>query len=174
MWVNYTTYDVRHEEDILHTSTCQHNIMVLAHRTGNSTESSSLTHPFCLWLSAGHLSCQRSLCGPWCNRLPTNSPWISLVQWYNRITDYCGWKAHKLDHWKFCTIQDADAFTFVDPSDVLRGCHIIPRFREGWAHSNGRGESICAKDAQDWKEYYINRSVDTYFKLESAWSLLIW
>jgi len=145
MWVNYTTYDVRHEEDILHTSTCQHNIMVLAHRTGNSTESSSLTHPFAYGWVLGIYHVNVVYVGPGATDYQPIRLEFLWVQWYNRITDYCGWKAHKLDQLKFCTIQDADAFTFVDPSDVLRGCHIIPRFREGWAHSNGRGSLYAPK-----------------------------
>lgn len=60
---------------------------------------------------------------------------------------------------KFHNMRDTDAFSFVDPCDILRGCHIIPRFLEGKMYGDGKGISSCAKDALDWKEYYINRSV---------------
>ena len=81
------------------------------------------------------------------------------VRWYRRVSTYDSWIAHKLDRLKFCNVEDTDAFSFVDPSDILRGCHIVPRFREGQCHSDGKGVSLCARDALDWKEYYVNRSV---------------
>ena len=49
------------------------------------------------------------------------------------------------------------SFGFVDPADVLRGCHIIPAFSSGRAHSDGHGLSHSAVDSNDWKCYYVNQ-----------------
>ena len=51
------------------------------------------------------------------------------------------------------------AFGFVDPSDVLHGCQIIPAFARGVVHTDGVGLSCCADDSKDWYNYYVNRYV---------------
>ncbi|KAG2347120.1 hypothetical protein BDR05DRAFT_945499 [Suillus weaverae] len=48
------------------------------------------------------------------------------------------------------------SFDFLDPSDVLRGCHIIPYFKKGKRHPEGPGMSGCAGDNDDWREYFLN------------------
>ena len=68
-----------------------------------------------------------------------------------------GWKARKLDCVQFPSMSDGDAFGFLDPSDVLRACHIVPVFAKGKLHSDSKGLSGCAQDSSDWVEYYVNR-----------------
>lgn len=152
MRVNYTTYDVRREEDVLHHFTCQHNIMVLANGTGNDA-----SHPFAYGRVLGIYHANVIYTGPGMTDYQPIRVEFLWVRWYERISDHSGWKACKLDRLKFCNITDADTFSFVDPSDVLRGCHVIPRFCKGQTHTGGKGVSSCAKDGTDWKEYYINR-----------------
>ncbi|KAF8221019.1 hypothetical protein L208DRAFT_1536292, partial [Tricholoma matsutake] len=66
-----------------------------------------------------------------------------------------GWKAHHLDQLSFPPMASEDAFGFVDPSDVLQSCHVIPQFAKGKWHSDGVALSKCARDGEDWKEYYV-------------------
>lgn len=54
-------------------------------------------------------------------------------------------------------LTDKHSFDFLDPANVLCGCHIIPRFTSGRRHEDGVGVSACAKDKDDWCKYYINR-----------------
>lgn len=53
-------------------------------------------------------------------------------------------------------MADEDAFGFVDPADMLRGCHVIPSFADGQLHPDGVAISHCVGDSNDWKYYYIN------------------
>lgn len=150
MRVNYTTYDVRREDDIVHPSGFQRNIMTLA-------DSDASDHPFqygqvigiyhvnVIYVGSGMVDYQ-----------PIHLPFL-WVRWYEQATNHCGWRGLKLDRVKFRSWEDPGAYSFVDPSDVLRGCHIIPRFRVGKVHIDGKGMSRCARDGADWKEYYINR-----------------
>ena len=62
-----------------------------------------------------------------------------------------------LDRIRFGPMAADDTFGFLDPSVVLRGCHIIPAFAKGKLHSDGKGMSLCARDSSDWSEYYVNR-----------------
>jgi hypothetical protein len=52
-----------------------------------------------------------------------------------------------------------DSFGFVDPGDVLHGCHILPAFAKGKQQANGVGVSRCAKDGKDYKLYYVGRYI---------------
>jgi hypothetical protein len=62
-----------------------------------------------------------------------------------------------MDCVRFPPMADDDSFGFLDPADILRGCHLIPRFRQGQVHSDGIGLSFWAQDAKDWRVYCVNR-----------------
>jgi hypothetical protein len=81
------------------------------------------------------------------------------VRWYrNTGTIVNGWN-DRLDRINFGSMADDDTFGFLDPSIVLRGCHLIPAFAKGKLHRDGKGMSLCAQDSLDWTEYYVNRWV---------------
>ena len=62
-----------------------------------------------------------------------------------------------LDTVRFLQMANQDAFSFVNPASVLRGCHIIPSFAGGQLHPDGVVLSNCVGDLDDWKQYYVNR-----------------
>ena len=66
----------------------------------------------------------------------------------NRVS---AWEQHTLDTIRFLPMADKGAFGFVDPTDVLRGCHIIPSFADGRLHPDNVAMSRCAGDSDDWK-----------------------
>lgn len=73
-----------------------------------------------------------------------------------------GWSTSCLDQLEFRSLDSAGAFGFVDPAQVLRGCHIIPKFSLGKRNSDDIiAVSVCANSAQDWVQYYANRSVQS-------------
>jgi hypothetical protein len=67
------------------------------------------------------------------------------------------WTNLRLDQVRFLPMADEEAFGFVDPSDVLRGCHIVPTFVRGRSRVDGIGLSRLAHDEQDWSQYFVNR-----------------
>jgi hypothetical protein len=69
------------------------------------------------------------------------------------------WGDLKLDPLRFPPMAAEGTFGFVDPKDVLRGCHILPAFAKGRARVDGIGLSVLAQDAKDWSRYYVNRCV---------------
>lgn len=62
-----------------------------------------------------------------------------------------------LDRLSFRPWDTEDAIDFLDPAQVIRGCHIIPAFSAGKSFSNGVGTSKLARDSDDWNLYYISR-----------------
>jgi len=88
------------------------------------------------------------------------------VRWFeydsNRSVE---WADLNLDPICFLPMADERAFGFVDPKDVLRGCHVLPTFARGRARIDGVGLSRLAHDAQDWSRYRVNRCVQNYLPL---------
>jgi hypothetical protein len=62
-----------------------------------------------------------------------------------------------LDLVRFLPMSDENAFGFVDPTDVLRACHIVPQYAGKKLHSDGISLSRCVRGAHDWREYFVNR-----------------
>ncbi|KAG1739689.1 hypothetical protein EDB19DRAFT_1908712 [Suillus lakei] len=57
-------------------------------------------------------------------------------------------------------MADEHSFDFLDPTEVLRGCHIIPSFTSKQRCPDGSGLSACAGDKDDWCAYYVNQFMD--------------
>jgi len=53
-------------------------------------------------------------------------------------------KTHRLS---FPPMSHEDSFGFLDPADVVRGCHIIPAFAAKRRYAGGQGLSCCTKDS---------------------------
>jgi hypothetical protein len=80
------------------------------------------------------------------------------VRWFEVIDSASsGWSVSRLDSIRFPPMNRKDSFGFVDPKDVLRGCHILPAFAKGKRQANGVGISRCAKDSKDYNYYYVGR-----------------
>jgi hypothetical protein len=88
------------------------------------------------------------------------------VRWY-QVHPPENNKLYRLDQLSFLPVTSPGAFGFVDPADVVRSCHIIPRFASGKRFPVGHdhhahhdvGLSICGHDSHDWNCYYIGRYV---------------
>ncbi|KAI0083356.1 hypothetical protein BDY19DRAFT_856713, partial [Irpex rosettiformis] len=85
------------------------------------------------------------------------------VRWLGKDpTHKSGFKARRLPRIGFVPEEDADAFGFLDPTDVLRAVHLIPAF----AHDQTTellGPSIARhlrEEDMDWQYYYVNIFVD--------------
>ncbi|KAF8834540.1 hypothetical protein BDN67DRAFT_914775 [Paxillus ammoniavirescens] len=158
--INYTTYDVCRAQDSVNPLTDHHNIVLL------SPEPS--IHPFCYARVLGIYHADVIYI------LTTNqgkSKYVLWVRWFEVLDCPAGWEHATLDSVKFSPMAEADAFSFVDPQNVLRCCHIISAFADGQVHPNGIALSQNTRDATDWKQYYINRFVDRDMVMRYHWGL---
>jgi hypothetical protein len=156
MRTNYTTYDVRRARDVIHPSTSHCNVMVLAGSTNDGDSDSN--HPFAYARVLGICHVNVVYIGPGMLNYQPHRLEFLWVRWYRTVdTLHSGWAARKLDRIQFASITDGNAFGFIDPSDVLRSCHIVPAFARGRLHADGKGLSHCAQDSSDWVAYYVNR-----------------
>jgi hypothetical protein len=155
MRVNYTTYDVQRSQDNINASTPRHDVMVLANP---DDDTSACSRPFRYARVLGVYHVNAIYVGPGMVDYQPHRMEFLWVRWYRTVDALAtGRKGRMLDRLQFLPMTDDETFGFLDPSDVLRGCHIIPVFSKGKLHSDGKGLSRCAQDSTDWVEYYVNR-----------------
>ena len=157
--INYTTYDLRRDQDVLNSNTQCRDIMMLA-ESQDETDSQQ-PHPFWYALILGVFHANVVYTGVGMRDYAPRRLEFLWVRWFQRVElpDLAGLGANCLDTVKFLPMARDDAFGFVDPNDALRGSQLIPAFRRGKVHSDAKGLSKCAGDAQDWRIYCVNRFV---------------
>jgi hypothetical protein len=158
MRINYTTYDVRRDQDNMNPSTAHNNIMALADHTHSFDSTSDQDHPFRYAQVLGIYHANVVYVGPGMLDYQPRRIEFLWVRWYQNVgLERTGWNGRKLDRIQFPPVSSDDAFGFIDPSDVLRTCHVIPAFARGKRYWDGKGLSCCAQDSSEWAEYYVNR-----------------
>ncbi|KAF9227536.1 hypothetical protein BS17DRAFT_793237 [Gyrodon lividus] len=150
--VNSTTYDLRRETDIIKPRSDHRDIMMLS---PNGSES--------------HRFCYARVIGIYYAEVIYASPGSKDYQ--ARHLEFL-WDA-SLDMLQFVPLTSVDAFGFVNPEDIVRGCHIIPAFAHGRLHPDGNPVSMNARDSDDWRFYYVNRFVDRDMLLRYHWGLVV-
>lgn len=153
--VNYTTYDLRRDQDSLNPRT-HGDIMVLAHSSADEEES----HPYWYARIVGIYHADIQFKDPRSNQWtePKKMEFL-FVRWFGLATEATGgWRARRLHQIGFLEAEDPCAFGFVDPTDVIRGAHIIPRFVDGVTNSllgPSFARSLLDND-EDYVRYYVN------------------
>ena len=145
--INYTTYDIRHDQDTLRPG---HGaaIMLLSHEDGPNA------HPFwytevlgAFLITVTYFGVERTMEFLW-------------VRWFGVMPGYhWGLKNACLPKIGFVPSDSGVAFSFVDPSLALRACHLIPAFSDGRTDSLLRyGPSVSRETNifDDWAAYYVN------------------
>lgn len=148
--VNYTTYDIHRKQDTINPMTPHRDVMVIA------DEEDSERHPFMYARVLGIYHVNVIYIGPGMVDYRPRRLEFLWVRWFELEAEG-DWSQSKLDIVAFPPMADGSSFGFLDPEDVVRGCHIIPRFSKGRRYVDARGLSRCARDSDDWKSYYINR-----------------
>lgn len=132
--------------------------MLLANSIVSDSPGSNPPHPFNYARVLGVYHVNAVYIGPGMVDYQPHRLEFLWVRWLQPIEPaFRGWDARKLDRVRFLPVAGEDAFGFVNPLDVLRGCHIIPRFAKGRLHDDGKGLSPCAGDSIDWAQYYVGR-----------------
>ena len=154
---HFTTYDVRRGTDIINPGTSRCNIMLLADNP-DATDSSLNLHHFLYARVLGAYHVNVVYTGPGMRDYQARRLDFLWVRWYETVdAASSGWSKSKLDSVRFPPMNAEDAFGFVDPNDVLRGCHMMPNLAKGKRHADGVGISRCAKDGKDYHCYYVGR-----------------
>ncbi|PIL35257.1 hypothetical protein GSI_01982 [Ganoderma sinense ZZ0214-1] len=125
--INYTSYDMRREQDTINPRT-HADIMVL------SPDNDSNPYWFARVISIFHANVR--YVGPGATRATQKWQRIDFVwvRWFERDTSYpAGFQHRRLPRLHFVDATDPDyaPFGFVDPDDIIRGAYLIPGFEHG-------------------------------------------
>ena len=151
--VNYTTYDMRRDFDTVN-STTHPFIMV------SSPETEKGAHPF--WYAAvlGVFHADVQYTAEDSRDFRHNRMEFLWVRWLGVVPGHSFGKKHaRLPKIGFVPDSDEFAFGFLDPSHVVRGCHLIPSFVDGKTQdllsTDGRSLGRVGTEDDDWANYYI-------------------
>ncbi|KAJ8494675.1 hypothetical protein ONZ51_g2145 [Trametes cubensis] len=169
--INYTTYDLQREQDIVHAGTDKTGIMVYSPATtpsadGDGVESELVRVDTAPWIYAdtiGIYHCNIQLHrseGKFSRRID-----FVWVRWLELDGDHAlyGTNTSRLERVSYVPFTHGhwdDTFGFVDPAAIIRGCHFIPAF--AYKRSTTLVPPCMARPSDgDCQRYlYVNRFVD--------------
>ena len=155
--INYTTYDMRRDQDSL--NTCNNaDFMVL----GCENEENPDAHPYWYGRIIGIFHANINYQGPGSHSSDFQQMEFLWVCWLGRdqSNDYHeGWMSRCLPRVGFVDCEDDLAFRFLNPALIIRAVHLIPCFASGRTNLHLPRRSICRlaeeKDS-DWDLFYVN------------------
>lgn len=148
--INYTTYDMRRGQDSTNPRThC--NVMVV---------SPEPSHPFWYARVLGVFHAKILHTGPNARNRSIQHIEFLWVRWFGLEQNYqCGSHPGRLPLIGFVPDTEEGAFGFLDPSLVLRGCHLVPAFAKGRTTDLLQTSSPTAgrfpEEVDDWVNYYV-------------------
>jgi hypothetical protein len=152
--VNYTTYDLRREQDSLNPRT-HADIMVLSHEDEDSVHPYWYAHIIGIFHTVVYFKGLESYPNIESGMRQMEFLW---VRWFGRdLTHKSGWGRKRLHRVGFIDSEDPAAFGFLDARHVIRGVHMIPAFQFGLTDellppSIAR---LPSDNDEDWRYYYV-------------------
>ncbi|KAF8233085.1 hypothetical protein L208DRAFT_1116901, partial [Tricholoma matsutake] len=156
--VNYTTYNIQRDQDSMNLHThCD--IMVHSTETGLD----AYKYWYARILGVFHAKVMHS--GPEAQNCSIQHMEFLWVWWFGMEPNYhWGFKTARLPKVGFVPDTDVAAFGFLDPSLVIRGCHLIPCFTSGRMPDLLSTSSLTAArqpdEVDNWANYYVMIFVD--------------
>jgi hypothetical protein len=155
---NYTTYDARRMQDTV--NPCSHaDVMVLSHK-----DETPAAHPYWYARVVGIFYVFVRFKTPGSSELTEPERFnILWVRWFGLDSvGSSGWAARRLHMLGFLPSDDSSgpAFGFIDPTQVMRGVHLIPAFSYGTTEDFlGPERSVAHQHpelgSQDYVMYYL-------------------
>lgn len=157
--VNYTTYDVRRDQDTINPQS-HPDIMVRS----PDTDTDASPYWYARVLAIYHvdvISMHPRLTADVYGEPQTLE--VLLVRWFGIVPDQrAGFKAGRLTKVGFVEEEDEYAFSFLDPQHIIRGCHLIPVFAEEKTQLlRTKGKTLARRrdELTEWSFYYVNMYV---------------
>ncbi len=152
--INYTTYDLRRAHDTVNPRT--HPYVILA-----SPETDPNAHPFWYASVIGIFHADIQHIGKKSQDYSPRRMEFLWVRWLGLAPGHSyGKEQARLPKIGFVPGFDEFAFGFLDPSLILRGCHLIPSFADGKTNkllgipNNTATEARPLGEKEDWAYYY--------------------
>jgi len=161
MTVNFTSYDIRRDYDLVNPRS-HPDIMVVS---PDSETNDTLPFWYARVLKIYHADVWTS--HPDVRDHSTHSMNFLWVRWFGSEPGYnWGFSRALLPKIGFVEWNDPFAFTFLDPAHVVRGCHLIPAFAEGRTSTllpegKSAGRVLMAEETDDWLNFFVGMCVMT-------------
>ena len=158
--VNYTTYDMRVDQDSINPRT-HADIMILAPKE-DLLKGKQPYYWYGRVLAIFHADVSYS--GPGSRSRQPERVEFLFIQWFGRDVDtpadsQC-WETRCLPMVGRMDPDDSGSYSFLDPELVIRGVHLIPAFARGRFNEDiqMRSDFRAARDddEQDWMFFYVN------------------
>lgn len=151
--VNYTTYDLQRNRDSMNPRThCD--IMLMSPETGKNV------HPYWYARVLGVFHVRVVHTGPASKNTSIQHMEFLWVRWFGTIQGHRpGFKVACLPKVGFVAESEPAPFGFLDPSLVIRACHLIPAFADGRTSSLLTANPSAGRpvgDVDDWSAFYVN------------------
>lgn len=157
--INYTSYDLKRDQDVIHPNmwyVIQDTGFLLTERVGSrfgimvhSPEERPHPWRYAWVLGVFHVNVLYP------GARDTTRLDILRVRWLKRdVTVPFGTETCRLERVRFA---EDDAYGFVDPAEIIRGCHFVQAFHYGPSSPTPRNHEPVPDDG--WKYYYVNRYV---------------
>ncbi|KAI0257901.1 hypothetical protein BC834DRAFT_838237 [Gloeopeniophorella convolvens] len=143
--INYTTYDVQREQDVVHPKASRNAVLVYAPDEEGPSP----------WVYAWVLGVYHARVHVLPSSEEQRVPFL-WVRWLDRVDEPHGLASNRLEHVFLRPSANTDAFGFVDPEHVIRACHLIPRFARGRTATPER-LSIGDPAGGAWAQYSVNQ-----------------
>jgi hypothetical protein len=153
--VNYTTYDFQRAHDTIN-PTSHPDIMLCSPESGDGAH---------LYWYARVIGIFHALVSTTHPRTPQHSAQhmdFLFVRWFGVQPGFqSGFQRARLPKIGFVESSDDYAFGFVDPSLVIRGCHLIPSFIDGRTkdllpYEQSYARILDSDDSDDWTNFYVS------------------
>jgi hypothetical protein len=149
--INYTSYNVRCQHDVINPRTPCHFVLLPAKITNDPA-----AHPFIYVQVLGiyHAHIQ------YCSHPPKRMEFL-WVQWLDYDEEEPGgWEVDQMDRVFYSKCQNdkelLDSFGFVDPKDIVCTCHLILDFDSGTINMPHAARLTHANN-DEWKFLYVNQ-----------------
>jgi hypothetical protein len=150
--VNFTAYDIRRDQDSMNPRN-QCVVMV------QSREDSVNAHPFWYARILGVFHAQVFHTGALAKNRSVQHMEFLWVRWFGIVEGHkYGANVARLPKIGYLNETDVSAFGFLDPSLVIRGCHLIPAFTDGRTQDLlATTTSLCRPigETDDWAAFYV-------------------
>jgi hypothetical protein len=156
MRINYTTYDVRRDGDLINPRTYP-DIMVKSSETGPQAE------PYWYARVIGIFHCFVSSSHPEVKEQSLRRMNVLWVRWFGKEPGGYrhGFRNARLPKIGFVPSTDKSAFGFLDPEYTVRGVHLVPAFPEGRTSdllpvTKSVARVFNPEEEDDWVNFYVN------------------
>ncbi|KAJ7707073.1 hypothetical protein B0H16DRAFT_1345505, partial [Mycena metata] len=148
--INYTSYDLRRGQDSMNPRT-HADIMMLA-----PEDSADADHTFTYARVIGvfHVDVIHNVVGASPTAVPIPFLWVRNFRLDRSFKG--GFRKRRLHRIEFVPESDPDAFGFINPDEVIRGCHLVPAFAHGPSERVPQSLARHKGEFDDWKYHYVN------------------